>query len=139
VYTHALQPRFSDIDSYNHVNNAVYLTYFEEARVAFTHACGLRALYTRECSTILVHADIDYKKPAFLGDTLLIALSCSAVRNSSFEYTYAITREADAALIATGKTVQVCFNFVLNAPVRVPAGWRDVLQDHATQLAAGKS
>lgn len=128
MYTHTLQPRFADIDSYNHVNNAVYLTYFEEARVTFTRACGLRALYTRQCSTILVHADIDYKRPAFLGDTLSIDIGCGQIKNTSFEYAYRIRRESDAALIATGMTVQVCFYFELNAPVRVPEEWKSVLE-----------
>jgi acyl-CoA thioester hydrolase len=131
MYTHALQPRFADIDSYNHVNNAVYLTYFEEARVTFTRSCGLRSLYTKQCSTILVHADIDYKKPSFLGDVLLIDVGCSGIKNSSFEYKYRIRRESDAALIATGATVQVCFNFELNAPVRVPEEWKSVLEEYA--------
>ena len=132
MFTHTLTPRFNDMDIYNHVNNAVYLTYFEEARVAFMSASGLRSLYTRESSTIVAHADIDYKAPAKLGDVLDIEVSVSGVRNSSYALSYRVTRREDNALIATGSTVQVCFNFVLNAPTRIPEAWRTILNNGAT-------
>lgn len=126
-FTHTLTPRFSDLDIYRHVNNAVYLTYFEEARIAFITSIGLRSLFTPERSTILAHAQVDYKAPARLGDTLAVEVRAGEVRNSSYELVYRITRGDDGALIATGKTVQVCYNFTLNAPTRLPDEWRAML------------
>jgi acyl-CoA thioester hydrolase len=131
-FEHVLTPRFSDLDIYNHVNNAVYLTYFEEARVAFTRHTGMRALYTRTASTILAQASIDYKAPALLGDSLAITLVVGAIRRSAFEFLYEIRRVQDSALIATGKSTQVCFNFELNTPVRIPESWRALLEQYAT-------
>jgi acyl-CoA thioester hydrolase len=127
MFTHVLRPRFSDIDVYGHVNNAVYLTYLEEARVAFGEAVGLRRLYSRTCSTIVAHADIDYKAPAFHGDELHIDVRAGAVGRSSFEYLYEVRRPASGTRIAVGRTVQVCFNFELDAVVRVPEEWRRLL------------
>lgn len=129
MFTYTLSPRFNDLDIYNHVNNAVYLTYFEEARIGYMTATGLRSLYTRERSTIIAHAEIDYKAPARLGDVLDIHVSLDDVRNSSYALAYRVVRRSDDALIATGKTVQVCFNFVLNKPTRIPEDWRAVLQN----------
>ncbi len=133
MFRHTLTPRFSDLDIYNHVNNAVYLTYFEEARVTFTRNTGLRELFTRASSTILAHASIDYKAPARLGDVLHVDLGVSELGRSSFTFDYRITRENDAALIALGKSVQVCFNFELGAPVRIPDAWRAILARFRTQ------
>jgi acyl-CoA thioester hydrolase len=133
MYRHTLTPRFSDLDVYNHVNNAVYLTYFEEARVAFTRDIGMRDLFSRSSSTILAHASIDYKAPAMLGDVLNIDISVGNLGRSSFAFDYHVTRASDGALIALGKSVQVCFNFDLNTPVRIPDAWRDVLTRHRPQ------
>jgi acyl-CoA thioester hydrolase len=127
-FTYTLTPRFSDLDIYNHVNNAVYLTYFEEARIGFITAIGLRSLFSPERSTILAHAQVDYKAPSRLGDTLDVEVRTGDVRNTSYELQYRITRRSDQAVIATGKTVQVCFNFALNAPTRLPEEWRQVLR-----------
>lgn len=131
MFVHTLQVRFRDLDAYNHVNNAVYLTYFEEARIAFITAIGMRGLFSPERSTVIAHAEIDYRAPAQLGDRLDIAVRTGEIRNTSYELHYRITRQTDGALIATGKTVQVCFNFVLNAPTRLPEAWRALLRDGA--------
>jgi len=127
MFIHTLTPRFADLDTYNHVNNAIYLTYFEEARIAHMSMIGLRQLLTPRCSTIIAHAEVDYKAPAKLGDTLDIGVRVSAVRNSAFTLSYQVTRRGDGVLMATGNTVQVCFNFELNSPTRIPDEWRKIL------------
>jgi acyl-CoA thioester hydrolase len=129
MFVHILTPRFNDMDIYNHVNNAVYLTYFEEARIAFVTHIGLRSLFSPERSTIVAHAEVDYKTPSRMGDVLDINVSVGDVRNSSYELLYRIVRQRDGALIATGRTVQVCFNFALNVPTRLPEEWRARLRD----------
>jgi acyl-CoA thioester hydrolase len=131
MFVHTLTVRFRDLDAYNHVNNAVYFTYLEEARIAFVTATGVRGLFTKERSTVIAHAEVDYRAPARLGDELVIAVSAGDVRNTSYELLYRITRKSDGALIATGKTVQVCFNFELNAPTRLPEEWREMLRNGA--------
>ncbi len=135
MFKHTLQVRFRDLDAYNHVNNAVYLTYFEEARIAFITAIGMRSLFSRERSTVIAHAEIDYRAPAQLGDQLEIEVSTGEIRNTSYTLCYRITRQRDGALIATGKTVQVCFNFALNAPTRLPEEWRALLRNGMTTQA----
>ncbi len=132
MFVHSLQVRFRDLDAYNHVNNAVYLTYFEEARIAFITAIGMRSLFSPERSTVIAHAEVDYRAPAQLGDQLDIEVTVGEVRNTSYELNYRIVRRNDGRLIATGKTVQVCFNFALNAPTRVPEEWRRLLRNGAS-------
>lgn len=135
MFIHTLQVRFRDLDAYNHVNNAVYLTYFEEARIAFVTAIGMRSLFSPERSTVIARAEIDYRAPARLGDQLNIEVRTGEIRNTSYELLYRIARHDDGLLIATGKTVQVCFNFTLNAPTRLPEEWRTLLRNGA---AAGE-
>jgi acyl-CoA thioester hydrolase len=132
MFVHSLQVRFRDLDAYNHVNNAVYLTYFEEARIAFVTAIGMRSLFSPERSTVIAHAEVDYRAPAQLGDLLDIEVTVGEVRKTSYELNYRIVRRSDGRLIATGKTVQVCFNFVLNAPTRLPEEWRRLLRNGAS-------
>jgi len=139
MFVHTLQVRFRDLDAYNHVNNAVYLTYFEEARIAFITAIGMRSLFSPERSTVIAHAEVDYRAPAQLGDQLDIEVTVGEVRNTSYELNYRIVRRSDGRLIATGKTVQVCFNFVLNAPTRLPEAWRHMLRNGTSANMAAPS
>ena len=62
-FTHAVEVRFRDLDALGHVNNAVYLTYFESARMAWwmhlTHSTDLRRM-----DMILARAEVDFRSPA---------------------------------------------------------------------------
>jgi acyl-CoA thioester hydrolase len=133
VFVHTLTPRFNDMDVYHHVNNAVYLSYLEEARIAYITAIGLRGLFNQQRSTVVAHASVDYKSPAKFGDTLDIEVQAGEIRNTSYALLYRVVRRQDGALIAAGKTVQVCFNFELNAPTRLPEEWRALLQSGTRQ------
>jgi acyl-CoA thioester hydrolase len=134
MFTHTLQVRFRDLDALNHVNNSVYLTYLEETRIAFMHAHGVGGLSTPDSGTILARCEIDYRHPARLGETLVIEMNVGEVRRSSFEFVYRITRQDDERLIASAKTVQVCYNYALNTPIRVPEAWRQQLVKHQPRV-----
>src|ERR1700744_1726104 len=65
----------SDIDAYNHVNNSVYLAWFDKA--AWSHSAAL-GISIEECTKIrrgmAAHrAEIDYQKAAVLGDQVAVA------------------------------------------------------------------
>jgi acyl-CoA thioester hydrolase len=128
MFSHELCVRFRDLDAMQHVNNSVYLTYLEETRIAFMNASGIGGLWAPENGTILARCEIDYRYPAKLGDVLRIEMRVGEVRRSSFEFIYRIIRVGDERLITNARTTQVCYNYVLNRPMRVPDAWRARLQ-----------
>lgn len=74
IYTTKLTVRPYELDSYNHVNNAVYLNYLEYARMDFLHQIGFdyKGLVSQGYYTYVTHIDIHYKASAFLDDELTI-------------------------------------------------------------------
>lgn len=128
VFTHRLDVRFRDCDAMGHVNNAVYLTYMEQAR--FKH---WRALWNYaedrfpDPGVILARAECDYKSPARLGEAIEVRLSVAAIGRTSFQYEYEILSGEDGRLIANAKTVQVVYDYAKNTPVPVPERWRELL------------
>ena len=123
-----VQVRFRDLDAYNHVNNAVYLTYLEDARIAWLSAARVRQLMSPKFSTILAHIDIDYRAPAKLAEVLTIEIRLSRMGNSSFDFAYRIVR--GDALIVVANSTQVCFDFEHNRVSRVPADWRALIEGY---------
>ena len=88
--------RWDDLDAFGHVNNAVYLTYAQEARFAWS---GILEM-------VVARAEVDFIAPIYDGDTFLdIELWVSAIGNSSFTITYEIKMKGE--LVARVKTVQV--------------------------------
>jgi acyl-CoA thioester hydrolase len=130
MFTHVLTVRFRDLDAMDHVNNATYLTYLEEARLAFSRVMGVDWARFREQGFVIARCEIDYRLPAVLGDTLHIGLQVGRIGNSAFDFLYRLLRAGDGQLIAEAKTVQVCFDFGRNRPMRIPARWRTALLQH---------
>src|SRR5690349_1075447 len=68
-----LVPRFRDTDAMGHLNNAVYVTYFEVARTAYWKALTGDKDY-QKVPFILAHTTIDFRSPAFVHETLLVGI-----------------------------------------------------------------
>ena len=129
IFSHHLDVRFRDCDPMGHVNNAVYLTYFEQAR--FAHWRSLSGAGLSESpgdlpGVILARVEVDYKLPARYGETLEVRIGLAGIGRTSFTYDYEIVSAA-GQLVAMGRSVQVMFDYTKNAPVPVPDDIRRLL------------
>ncbi|MBI4424826.1 MAG: acyl-CoA thioesterase [Elusimicrobia bacterium] len=115
-----LPARFSDLDALGHVNNAVYLSYLEEARVAYLRDV-LGVTDARRVEFILARVEIDYRSPVVLGETVRVAVRVTRIGGASFDAEYELTDKASGRLVAQAKTVQVWYDFKASKVSRVPA------------------
>ncbi len=114
--------RFKDLDAMGHVNNAVYATYFEEARAAFAReAMGLTTV--DDFDFVVARIEIDYRRPLLYGQALRAALRVAGLGASSFTFEYKLL--ADGDVIAEGKTVQVFYDYATGNKKPVPAAFRE--------------
>lgn len=123
--------RFSDIDSAGHVNNATYLTYFEQARIHFFNTIIGRTWDWNETGIIVARNEIDYLRPVLFGNEIRIHVGCSHVGQTSFTLTYTLvklTKEGDEVM-ARGSSVLVCFNHLEQRKKPIPENWRSVLNE----------
>ena len=68
-FVHREIARFSDLDPMGHVNNAVYLTWIENARIEFLRRLGaFDKPDTSEMAMILARVELDFRAPAGFGD-----------------------------------------------------------------------
>jgi acyl-CoA thioester hydrolase len=119
----ALQTRFNDYDSKGHVNNAVYLTYFELGRVQAWLAAGGEV----DGDFILAEAKITYRSPAMMGDPLELEVTTSEIRTKAWVWRYRVIDPRDERLVAEGETVQVMFDYATRRTVPIPADVREGL------------
>lgn len=116
-----LKIRFRDLDPLNHVNNAVYNTYFEEARVNFVQSVNMfHDSMTKGKSFVLVHIEIDYLKPILYGESILIGSALDSLGNSSINGFQAIFGKDNKELKAVCKTTGVWFDLKTQRPTRIP-------------------
>jgi acyl-CoA thioester hydrolase len=117
-FTVEVAVRFRDLDARGHVNNAVYLTYFEIARLAmWTELTGSLNLQEREM--IVAEITCTYKSPALFNELLDITVIPVAIRRSSFILRYRITERTSGRLIATGRGAHVAYDYATSQPTPV--------------------
>ena|SRR5471030_430509 len=126
AYRHRLSVRFRDCDAMGHVNHAVYFTYFEQGRLTFwREVTGTPSPHTR---VIIARAECDYRAPAHFGDELEVRVKVGPVGRSSFTLEYEIVQIAGAALVATGRTVMVSYDYAAGTSVPLPDVTRALLE-----------
>lgn len=121
-FHYRIEVRFRDLDALGHVNNAVYATYFESARIAYYQRLVGGSL--DRLGIILAELTISYKAPAHFGDELLVGVRVSRIGGKSFTMDYAIARVGDGALIATGQSVLVVYDYAAGCSVPVSDEFR---------------
>jgi acyl-CoA thioester hydrolase len=123
-----IEVRFRDLDAIGHVNNAVYLTYIESARVAWWSDITGEAIQRepgRAEGLILAEADIAFRAPVFHGETVTVETRAPRIGRSSIGSEHRLTaRRGDgpARLVATCRSVIVRYDYVSEGPVALDAG-----------------
>jgi acyl-CoA thioester hydrolase len=128
-FIHRLQVRFRDCDPLGHVNNAVYLTYLEQAR--FNHwrtlwGFGTPQLPPGRPGVILARVECDYRRPATYGQTLEVRMTVAELGRTSFRYEYEIVDDEGRTVLAA-KSVQVMYDYSSETPVPIPDDIRALL------------
>jgi acyl-CoA thioester hydrolase len=119
-----LATRYTDYDTKGHVNNAIYLTYFEMARAqAWRDVLGM----PDEPSFILAEATVRYVSAAMIGEALEIEMRTGEIRTKAWVWEYVIRCTDDGRTVAEGKTVQVWFDYAVRKPVAIPEEMRAAL------------
>jgi acyl-CoA thioester hydrolase len=120
-----LETRYSDYDTKAHINNAVYLTYFEMARA---RAWLERVEGDPDFPFVVAEARIRYVSEGMIGVPLDIEITTAEVRNRSWVWEYRIRDVRDNSLIAEGNSVQVMFDYESRKSIPVPDAVRAGLE-----------
>jgi acyl-CoA thioester hydrolase len=109
---------FRDIDYFGHVNNAIYLTYFEIARTElwFSITGGSEPA---DITFIVARAECDFRRPIHM-ERIDIAVRIAEMRNSSLDFVYEIRKSRGDELAATGKVTVVMFGWTTRS--KIPIG-----------------
>ncbi len=114
--------RFADTDAMGHVNNAVYLTYCEMARIRYwTDVTGEPIAPGHEGaeSLILAEARITYRAPVFHGERVTVETRATRLGRSSFVLEHRLTAQlsdASPRLVATSESVMVRYDYASERP-----------------------
>ena len=123
-----IEVRFRDMDSMGHVNNAVFFTYFENARIAYWRA--VPAIRSRQAlDYILARAECDFRIPTTVEDALTCHIRVSSFGRSSFTFEYLLRDERSGRVVAEGRTVQALYDYALGKTKPLDAALRGAIEE----------
>jgi acyl-CoA thioester hydrolase len=123
-FVHREAIRFRDLDALGHVNNAVYLTYLETARVAFMLAQGTAASFD-DLAIIVARIEIDFRSPLGFEGDVEVGVRPGRFGTKSFDLEYEL--RASGRLVAEAKSVCVGYDYSRGETVPIPDTWRERL------------
>jgi acyl-CoA thioester hydrolase len=115
-----LDVRVGDINYGGHMGNDKALLVFHDARIRFLESLGFSEENIGGPGIIMRDAHISFRKEVFLHDSLLVDVGIDEVTMSSFNMIYTVRREKDDAVVFTGNTGLVAFDYNLRKVVRIP-------------------
>src|SRR6266540_5644284 len=130
-----IKPRFRDIDSLGHVNNAVYFTYMEQARTEY-YMRTARTKRLDEIEFILASAKCDFRSAVEWGETVLVRVWPTRIGTSSFALRYEMRVKVDGRLAVEGESVQVSYDYVAKKSRPISPGFRKALEAEIAGAAA---
>jgi len=154
-FTTDVAVRYSDVDTYGHVNNAVYATYCEEARIDYIeHVIGEAGASIGgdggtadgadesgdptddgesgdTMGVVVANLQLDFEQPLPRTDAIEVAVWIPRLGEKSFPFEYEIRSPAgdraagESTVHATGETTMVAYDRATREAVRIPDRWRD--------------
>jgi len=130
IYTHLERVRFGDLDANRHLNNVVFLRYFETARIAFMR----ELLPTHDPASpekargglIFAECHIRYRSPVIFDEEVAIACWIGEIRRSAFQMNFSM--KVEDRLVAEGDGWLVGFDYETQKAAPLPEALRDALE-----------
>jgi acyl-CoA thioester hydrolase len=126
-FFHPIEIRYGDLDPQGHVNNAKYLTYFEQARVFYLIQLGLFSRHQSFMDVGVIVADIHitFHTPARYEDHIKVGVRTSKIGNKSMTVEQCVMNIDTGELLASGTVIWVTFDYLGHMPISVPDEWRN--------------
>lgn len=120
-----VQVMFFDTDCAAVVHNIAYLRFIEVSRTLLAEqlGMGLAEMARTQLFPVVVRTEIDYRKPAVLGDKLVVHGRLEGVDRLRFWCAFEIRRPSDGALIVSSRQMLAVVQMPAGKPVRLPADW----------------
>lgn len=124
LFVASIVVRWRDLDAFNHVNNATYLTYLEEARLQWLR--HVPDWFNDHAMPVLAACQLNYRRPISWPAELKVALGCEHLGRSSITITHRIVDAADpACLYNDGHVVMAWMDPANGRAVALPQSIRE--------------
>lgn len=123
-----LQIRFTDVDVLGHVNNTVYLAFYDTGKAAFMTDTLGRKIHWNEVDTVVANIDCAFMSPIFFGEDIEVLTACTSVHDKSFRLLQLIREKNTGEIKSMCETVMVSFDARTQKAMPLSDEWRQKLK-----------
>ena len=123
-----LQIRFSDVDVLGHVNNTVYMAFYDTGKADYMTAVLGRKISWKEVDTVIANINCAFVAPIFFGEKIEVLTTCTAIHDKSFRLLQMIRETESGQVKSFCETVMVCFDVKTQTSCHVSNEWKEKLQ-----------
>jgi acyl-CoA thioester hydrolase len=125
-----IQVRFRDTDAFGHVNNAVFFTYIELARIRYLLDVLQPAEPFDRMPLILARVELDFRSPIMFGEEVVVETQVDRIGRSSIGMSHGLSAGTDGRLVGEARSVLVTYDYAVAKPMPVPDDWRRRIGEH---------
>jgi acyl-CoA thioester hydrolase len=125
-FFHPIEVRYGDLDPQGHLNNAKYLTYFEQARGYYLVELGLFSMQQAfiDIGVIVADIHIKYHAPVFWGEPVKAGVRTAKIGTKSITVEQCVVDKTTERLYADGTVILVAYDYHAHRTIPVPQEWR---------------
>jgi acyl-CoA thioester hydrolase len=129
-FYHPIEVRYGDLDPQGHVNNAKFLTYFEQARLVYWIRLGIFTTDQSfmELGIILADVHITYLAPVYYGQNIKVGVRVVKLGNKSMTWEQNVVDAATGKELAKGEVVVVAYDYKEEKTISIPQEWREKIE-----------
>jgi len=126
-FYHPIEVRYGDLDPQGHVNNAKQVTYFEQARIAYTIHLGLfaKGQSFMEVGVILADVHITYLESIYYGQNIKAGVRAIRLGNKSMTWEQNIVDADTDKVLTKGEVVLVTYDYHEEKSIPISQEWRE--------------
>lgn len=130
-FFHPTEVRYGDLDPQGHVNNAKYLTYFEQARIYYLIQLGLfsKDQSFMEVGVIVADIHITFHSTTHYGDEIKVGVKTTKIGNKSLTVEQCVMDSKSGKVLASGTVVMVTFDYEGLKTIAVPENWKKSISE----------
>ncbi len=122
-----IQIRFNDIDALGHINNNIYLSFFDLGKVDYFDRLRASAVSWTEGTIVVAHLEMDFLSPTFYREKIAVKSKVVKVGNKSGEFQQQLINEKTGEVKCVCKTVFVFIDTEAQKPSAIPHAWREAI------------
>ena len=125
-----LQIRFNDVDVLGHVNNTVYMAFYDTGKAAYMTEVLGRKISWKHVDTVIANINCAFIAPIFFGEKIEVLTTCISIHDKSFKLLQMI-RETESGLVKSiCETVMVSFDAETQTACELSLEWKEKLQKY---------